>query len=78
MERKAEDDIRRNEITWLDKVLKYGSLKKLTREITTELIDYIYISADKQVRIEFRYQDEYERLARYIERYAPEYYAEVM
>jgi site-specific DNA recombinase len=77
-EKKAEDDIRRNEITWLDKMLKYGHLKELTREITSELIDNIYISADKQVRIDFRYQDEYDRLARYIERYAPEYYAEVM
>jgi site-specific DNA recombinase len=77
-EKKAEDDIRRNEVTWLDKVLKYGHVKELTREITTELIDYIYISADKQVRIEFKYMDEFERLAQYIERYAPEYYAEVM
>ena len=77
-EQKAEDDIRRNEVTWLGKVLKYGHLKELSREITTELINYIYISADKQVRIKFKYMDEYERLTRYIERYAPEYYAEVM
>jgi predicted YcjX-like family ATPase len=74
VERKAEDDIRRNEITWLDKLLKYGYLNGLTREITTELIDYIYISADKQVRIEFKYQNEYERLTRYIGSYAPEFY----
>jgi hypothetical protein len=73
-EKKSEDDIRRNEITWLDKLLKYGHLKELTREITSELIDYIYIGADKQVRIEFKYQNGYERLARYIERYAPEFY----
>lgn len=73
-ERKAEDDIRRNEITWLDRLLEFGYLKELTREITAELIDYIYISADRQVRIEFKYQNEYERLTRYIERYAPEFY----
>ena len=74
VERKAEDDIRRNEITWLDKLLQYGYLKELTREITTELIDYIYISADKHVRIEFNYKNEYERLMRYIEKYAQEFY----
>lgn len=72
-EKNAEEDIRRNEITWLDKLLKYGYLKELTREITNELIDYIYIGADKQIRIEFKYRNEYERLTRYIERYAPEF-----
>lgn len=77
-ERKAEEDIRCNKVTWLNRLLNQGYIKELTREITTELIDYIYISADKKVRIEFKYQDEYKRLVRYIERYAPEYYAEVM
>lgn len=70
-EQQAEEDIRHNKLTWLDKLLAHGRLTELTREITTELIDYIYIGADKHVRISFRYQDEYERLANYIERYAP-------
>jgi DNA invertase Pin-like site-specific DNA recombinase len=73
-EKKAEEDIRRNEITWLDRLLGYGYLKELNREITSELIDFIYIGADKKVRIELRYQDEYRQLIRYIEKYAPEFY----
>lgn len=76
VEKKAEEDIRSKEITWLDKFLEYGYLKELTREITTELIHYIYVSADKKVRIEFKYQDEYERLMKYIEKYAPNLYVE--
>ncbi len=75
-EKKNEEDIRNNEITWLDKILKHGYLKKLNRELTTELIDYIYIGTDKSVRIEFKYQDEYERLAEYINKYVQDTYSE--
>ena len=69
-EKQAEEDIRNNDFTWLDKLLEYGYIKELTRDITVEFVNYIYIGADKKIKIEFKYQDEYNRITEYVKRYA--------
>lgn len=75
-EKQAEEDIRNNDFTWLDKLLEYGYIKELTRDITVEFVNYIYIGADKKIKIEFKYQDEYDRIIKYVKRYADDVYLE--
>lgn len=69
-EKQTEEDIRNNEFNWLENIIQNGFLVELTREVTTALIDNIYISQDKNVRIVFKYQDEYNRLVDYIENHS--------
>ena len=69
-EKQTEEDIRNNEFSWLENIIQKGFLKELTREVTTALIDNIYISQDKNVRIVFKYHDEYNRLVDYIDKYS--------
>lgn len=75
-EKQTEEDIRNNEFHWLENIIEHGFLKELSREITTSLIDNIYVSRDLNVRIVFKYQDEFNRLVGYIEKYADVEYIE--
>lgn len=74
-EKQTEEDIRNNEFSWLENIIQNGFLMELTREVTTALIDNIYISQDKNVRIVFKYQDEYNRLVDYIDKYSNTIYS---
>ena len=47
--------------------LKHRSIEALTRELVSELVNYIYIHEDKSVTIDFKYQDEYQRAVEFIE-----------
>ena len=69
-EKKDEEDIRNNSFGWLDNLIENGYLKNLTREITAEFIDCIYVSRDKKIRIVFKHQNEFDRLSDYIHRHA--------
>ncbi len=69
-EKQIEEDIRNNEFSWLENIIQHGFLKELTREITTALIENIFVSQDSNVKIVFKYQDEYNRLIDYIEKYS--------
>jgi hypothetical protein len=69
-EKKDEEDIRNNSFGWLDNLIENGYLKNLTREITAEFIDCIYVSRDKKIRIVFKHQNEFDRLSDYIQRHA--------
>lgn len=69
-EKQTEEDIRNNEFSWLENIIQNGFLMELTREVTTALINNIYISQDKNVKIIFKYQDEYKRLVDYIDKYS--------
>lgn len=74
-EKKAEEDIRNNEFGWLESIISNGYLKELTRKITTEFIDYIYVGKDKKIHIMFNYKNEFNRLVDYIKKYSPMNYA---
>ena len=49
--------------------LKYKSIETLTREVIVELIEMIYVHEGGTVTVEFKYQDEYQRLLDLIEEY---------
>lgn len=44
---------------WVESFVKYGDLKKITREIMVELIDKIVVYEDNRMDIEFKYQSPY-------------------
>ena len=74
-EKLAEEDIRNNQYGWLDSMISNGYLKTLTREITTEFIDCIYVGKDKKIQIVFKHKNEFQKLSDYISKYAETCYA---
>ena len=59
--------IKRNDY-WINHYRRNKKIKKLTREVIKELIDVIYITADGNVDIRFKYSNEYKELVTYLER----------
>jgi len=53
-------------LSFLKKIKKYKDIDKLNRNIINEFIDNIYVDKNKNIKIVFRFQDEYEQLLRYI------------
>jgi site-specific DNA recombinase len=58
--------IKRNDY-WINHYRRNKKIKKLSREIIKELIDVIYITADGNVDIHFKYNNEYKELVTYLE-----------
>lgn len=58
--------IKRNDY-WINHYRRNKKIKKLTREVIKELIDVIYITADGNVDIHFKYSNEYKELVSYLE-----------
>ena len=58
--------IKRNEY-WIEHYRRNKKIKKLSREVIKELIDVIYITADGNVDIRFKYNNEYKELVTYLE-----------
>lgn len=58
--------IKRNDY-WINHYKRNKKIKKLTREVIKELIDVIYITADANVDIHFKYSNEYKELVSYLE-----------
>ncbi len=59
------DTLSNNEIpknSFISKLLDYGVIEKLTREIVIEMIDCIYIFDDKSIKIVYNFSDEFEAL----------------
>lgn len=75
-ERNNEEDIQNNQFKWLEKLVKNGYLEELTREITTDFIDYIYVGMDLKIRIVFKYKDEFSRMVAYVEKNSQMCYAD--
>ena len=42
--------------------MKHKNITTLTREVIVELIEMIYVHEGGTITVEFRYQDEYQRL----------------
>ena len=58
--------IKRNDY-WINHYRRNKKIKKLSREVIKELIDVIYITADGNVDIHFKYNNEYKELVTYLE-----------
>lgn len=59
------DTLSNNEIpknSFVSKLLDYGIIKNLTREIVTDMIDCIYIYENKRIKIVYNFSDELESL----------------
>ena len=58
--------IKRNDY-WINHYKRNKKIKKITKEVIKELIDVIYITADGNVDIHFKYSNEYKELVSYLE-----------
>lgn len=47
---------------WIAYFKKYGTIQELDRKLAVELIDRIYVYEGQKIRIEFKFQNEYDRL----------------
>ena len=51
---------------WIAYFKKYGTIQELDRKLAVELIDRIYVYEGQKIRIEFKFQNEYDRLYRLV------------
>lgn len=73
-EKLFEEDIRTNKFTWLEDAIAQGQFEKLNRTMLITLIDNIYVTKDKSLKIIFRYANEFERLSSYANDHADTLY----
>ena len=59
-------------IEWMNKFVKNCNIKELTRELLSSLVEKIYVGVDKNIHIQFKYQDEYSRIINYIKSHIQE------
>ena len=52
---------------WIDHYKRNRKIRKITKEVLDELIKIIYVNSDGNIRIIFRYQDEFTELLHYLE-----------
>lgn len=52
---------------WILNFKKHKNIDKLARDIIVELIDEIIIHKNHRITIRFKFADEYQRLAEYVE-----------
>ncbi len=50
----------------LEELTKNSELEKLNRKIVNEMVDTIYIYEDNQIKIKFKYNDEYKNTLNFI------------
>lgn len=51
-----------SENKFISNFLRYRNIQVLTREVIVELIEMIYVHEGGTITIQFKYQDEYQRL----------------
>lgn len=51
---------------WLNDIVKIGMITELTREIIVSIVDMIHITNGNQIKITFKYADEFNRLKNYV------------
>ena len=64
--RAIEDSIS-NEEDYFENFLKYKNIQKLDRGILVALVEQVSLYEDKTIRIDFKFQDQYRRIAEFIE-----------
>ncbi len=69
-EKQIEQDIRNNDFLWLETLINHGTLNKLTNEIIISFVEKIEVKKDKDIKIIFKYQNQFDRLANYVQNHA--------
>ena len=54
------------DLKWLNEYKRIGRLKNIDRNIISKFINNIYIDENKNIRIEFKYKDQYEDAIKYL------------
>lgn len=54
------------DLKWLNEYKRIGKLKNIDRNIISKFINNIYIDENKNIRIEFKYKDQYEDAIKYL------------
>jgi len=75
-DKSVEDDIRGNKFKWLEDAIAVGQFKKLSRTVIVTMIDNIYVTKEKGVKIVFKYGNEFERLSSYVNNHADVLYGQ--
>ena len=60
-------ELQPKDMIWMRSFAEHYCHTDLTRQMLIALVDTIYVGRDKTVKIQFKYQDEFERLSRLIE-----------
>ena len=50
-------DKERRQLEYVNKIKEYNNIKELDRKILEELVEKIYIDAEKNITIQFKYED---------------------
>ena len=50
-------DKERRRLEYVNKIKEYNNIKELDRKILEELVEKIYIDAEKNITIQFKYED---------------------
>ena len=53
-------------LDWLKEIKKLNKINTITRNVVDEFIQNIYVCEDKNIKIEFKYKDQYEEAIRYL------------
>lgn len=68
-ERKDAVEHNRENCSWMEVFKKYKNITEIDRRAVVELLDKVVVYEDKRIEVFFRYGDEYEKAARYLEGY---------
>ena len=53
-------------LNWLKEIKKLNKINTITRNVVDEFIQNIYVCEDKNIKIEFKYKDQYEEAIKYL------------
>lgn len=54
------------DLDWINKIKNIGKINDLNKFIVNEFIDNIYITEDRNIKIDFKFDDQYEDLIKYL------------
>lgn len=59
-------DMEMQNLKWMNKFVKNYDIQELSRELLSSLIDKIYVDANTNIHIQFKYQDQYTYILKYV------------
>ncbi len=71
-ELESENSGESNKKQWIEEIIECGKIFTLDREIVTKLIDKIYVTAEKQIYVKFKYENMFDKLADNLKEINPE------
>lgn len=54
------------DLDWINKIKNIGKINDLNKFIVNEFIDNIYVTEDRNIKIDFKFDDQYEDLIKYL------------